>query len=103
MTNTKLELLHGQTVRALAPECAVWLKKDGTFPLDAPEKLALYGSGARHTQKGGTGSGDVNVRHTVSIEEGLLAGGFTVTTQNWLDSYDNILAKAKADFIKSIK
>jgi len=103
MTNTKLELLHGQTVRALAPECAVWLKKDGTFPLDAPEKLALYGSGARHTQKGGTGSGDVNVRHTVSIEEGLWAGGFTVTTQNWLDSYDNILAKAKADFIKSIK
>lgn len=35
--------------RELAPECMVLLKSNGDFPLAAPEKVALYGSGARRT------------------------------------------------------
>ena len=54
---------HMNTVRALSPECMVLLKSDGSFPLDAPGKIALYGNAARKTIKGGTGSGDVNTRH----------------------------------------
>ena len=78
---------HLGKLRALAPECMVLLKKNGDFPLDGPCKIALYGSGARETIKGGTGSGDVNVRHYVTVEEGLENAGFTVTTKAWMDGY----------------
>lgn len=61
------ELEHIEKVRALSPECMVLLKSDGSFPLDAPGKVALYGNAARKTIKGGTGSGDVNVRHYTSV------------------------------------
>ena len=60
---------HRDLLRRLAPECMVLLKSDGTFPLEAPCKVALYGSGARETIKGGTGSGDVNVRHYTTVEK----------------------------------
>ena len=40
---------HRDLLRRLAPECMVLLKSDGTFPLEAPCKVALYGSGARET------------------------------------------------------
>ena len=78
---------HLAELRTLAPECMVLLKKNGDFPLSSPCTIALYGSGARETVKGGTGSGDVNVRHYVSIEEGLENAGFTVTTKAWMDGY----------------
>ena len=81
------ETEHLNKLRALAPECMVLLKKNGDFPLDAPCKIALYGSGARETIKGGSGSGDVNVRHYVTVEEGLENAGFTVTTKAWMDGY----------------
>ena len=47
---------HIETVRKLAPECMVLLKNNGLLPLKETGKLALYGSGARKTVKGGTGS-----------------------------------------------
>ena len=78
---------HLATLRSLAPECMVLLKKNGDFPLSEPCKAALYGAGARDTIKGGTGSGDVNVRHYVTVEEGLENAGFTVTTKSWMDGY----------------
>ena len=78
---------HLSTLRSLAPECMVLLKKNGDFPLSEPCKIALYGAGARETIKGGTGSGDVNVRHYVSVEEGLENAGFTVTTKSWMEDY----------------
>lgn len=81
------ELEHLAKLRTLAPECMVLLKKNGDFPLSAPCKIALYGSGARETIKGGTGSGDVNVRHYTTVEEGLEAADFTVTTKAWMDGY----------------
>lgn len=53
------EKKHSEFLRRFGAECAVLLKSDGAFPLDAPCDLALYGSGARRTVKGGTGSGEV--------------------------------------------
>ena len=79
------EVEHKERVRALSPECMVLLKSDGSFPLSAPGKIALYGNAARKTIKGGTGSGDVNTRHYVSVEEGLENAGFSITTKGWLD------------------
>lgn len=94
---------HIAAVRKAAPECMVLLKNDGTLPLSAPGKLALYGSGARNTIKGGTGSGDVNVRKFVSVEEGLENAGFEITTKSWLDAYDQVRANAKLRFFQGIR
>ena len=97
------ETEHIAKVRAIAPECMVLLKSDGSFPLECPGPIALYGSGARRTLKGGTGSGDVNVRHFVTVEEGLQNAGFNVTTGNWLDAYDEKWQIAHKAFAAAIK
>ena len=97
------EKKHLEVLRGILPECTVLLKKNGDFPLADTGKIALYGSGARHTIKGGTGSGEVNSRYFVTVEEGLKQAGFVITTESWLDSYDEILAKSHVDFIKEIK
>ncbi len=94
---------HMTAVRKVAPECMVLLKNDGTLPLSKPGKVALYGSGARKTIKGGTGSGDVNVRHFVNVEEGLENAGFEITTKEWLDSYDQVVADAKKEFYRGVR
>ena len=66
------ELRNGQRSRELAPQGMVLLENNGALPLTGkPGKIALYGNGARRTIKGGTGSGDVNSRKTVNIEQGL--------------------------------
>ena len=97
------ERQHYDTVRALTPDCLVLLKSDGSFPLAAPEPIALYGSGARCTVKGGSGSGDVNVRHYPTIEEGLEAAGCPVTTKTWLDGYDAAKAEARRAFVAAMQ
>ncbi len=97
------ETAHAELVRSVAPECTLFLKREGdTLPVSAG-KVALYGSGARNTIKGGTGSGDVNVRHYVTIEEGLEKAGFTITSKDWLDAYDKVRADGKAAFIERVK
>ena len=93
---------HLATLRAVAPECMVLLKKNGNFPLSAPCEIALYGAGARETLKGGTGSGDVSVRHYATVEEGLENAGFTVTTKAWMDEYKAIRDGAIKSFYENI-
>ncbi len=90
-------------LRGLAAECTVLLKSKGDFPLSAPEKIALYGSGARQTIKGGTGSGDVNSRFYVTAEQGLEEAGFTVSSKAWLDQYDAVRKEAYGQFIADLK
>ena len=65
-------------LRPYLGECTVLLKRNGAFPLDRPCRIAACGSGVRDTIKGGTGSGEVNSRYFVSIEQGLKAGANTV-------------------------
>ena len=93
---------HNALMRRLGAECAVLLKSNGAFPLDGPCRLALFGSGARRTVKGGTGSGEVNSRCYVTAEEGLEAAGFTITSKTWLDNYDNVYAAARKEFIRGL-
>ena len=97
------ENLHASLMRRLAPDCTVLLKSDGSFPLAEPCSIALYGSGARHTIKGGTGYGEVNSRSFLSIEEGLEEAGFTVTTKYWLDTYDQLILAARRAFRETVK
>ena len=97
------EIKHNDYLRSNGAECTVLLKKDGSFPVKTPVRLALYGNGARRTVKGGTGSGEVNSRFFVNIEDGLKNAGFDITTTSWLDKYDQIRSKAQKNFIRQIK
>lgn len=100
----KYETEHEEEVRRLAGECMVLLENDGVLPLsDQVKKIALYGTGARHTIKGGTGSGDVNVRESISIARGLKEAGFEIVTEEWLDRYDQELKKAQNAYLKKLK
>lgn len=97
------EKQHLEILRKQLAECTVLLKTNGDFPLEKAGQVALYGSGARHTIKGGTGSGEVNSRYFVTVEQGLKDAGFTITTTDWMDAYDNLLVDAKKEFHKVIK
>ena len=96
------EKKHLQTLREALAECTVLLKSNGDFPLSAPGKIAAYGSGVRKTIKGGTGSGEVNSRYFINVEQGLTDAGFEITTKNWLDAYDLAYEKARVQFRKDI-
>ena len=61
------EIKHNAYLRENGAECTVLLKKDGSFPLKKAGQIAVYGSGARYTIKGGTGSGEVNSRFYVTV------------------------------------
>lgn len=97
------EIEHQEEVRRLAGECMVILENDGVLPLQAgTKKIALFGTGARHTIKGGTGSGDVNVRENISIAQGLEHAGFKFVTEGWLDQYDRLYADAQEAYAKKL-
>ena len=100
---TPLERAHLDLVRRLAGQCMVVLENDGTLPLAEPCPVALFGNGARATVKGGTGSGDVNARFTVSVEEGLEAAGFTVTTKDWLDAQAALTRRLHQDYWTAVE
>lgn len=82
-TVTKRELENRKVARRAAAEGMVLLKNEGQLlPLKEETKVALYGVGASRTIKGGTGSGDVNERETVSIYQGMKNAGFEITTED---------------------
>lgn len=87
-----MERRHDLLARKAAAMGMVLLQNDGVLPIK-PGKIALYGGGARHTVKGGKGSGDVNNRETITVETGLEQGGFTITTKVWLDKCDRAFAE----------
>ena len=90
------EIDHQKIARKAATEGFVLLRnEDHLLPLDRGKPIALYGPGAVVTIKGGTGSGDVNSRPTVSIREGLELAGFTITTKDWLDGYEREYLEAR--------
>ena len=95
---TDSEILHMNLVRKLGGECLVLLENKGALPIRQPGKIALYGNGARHTVKGGTGSGDVNTRFDVSVYEGLKDAGFEIASEGWLARYDEAYDQNLADY-----
>lgn len=96
---TERETINRKTARAAAAEGMVLLKnEDHILPLKPGTKVALYGGGASKTVKGGTGSGDVNERESVSIYEGMKAAGYVITTENWIRDYDERYEKARIEW-----
>lgn len=88
--------------RKAAAESMVLLKNDGALPLRKGAKVALLGMGARHPVKGGTGSGDVNSRDVVNVDQGLRAAGFTVVNTDYLDAFDVAYARNRQEWMDSI-
>lgn len=88
------EIKHRQLARTVAAEGMVLLKNDGVLPLQN-NKIALFGAGARMTVKGGTGSGNMQERYSVNIEDGLKNAGFEIASTRWLDRFDASFAAEK--------
>ncbi len=86
---TGRENAHAELARKLAADGIVLLKNDGqVLPLDTTKPVALFGSGADKTVKGGTGSGDVNNRYNISIYTGLKEAGISITSTGWINDYN---------------
>lgn len=87
---------------ALARQAAaagiVLLKNRGVLPLNPDAPVALFGAGAGRTVKGGTGSGDVNNRASVSIWQGLKEAGVPLTSEDWLADCEARYTRAREDW-----
>lgn len=83
------ETKHREVARRAAADGMVLLKNEGkVLPVSKDKPVALYGAGAVKTIKGGTGSGDVNSRETVSVWQGMKNAGYQITTEKWLSAYE---------------
>ena len=96
------ETEHRAIARRIAADGIVLLANDGTLPLAADARVALYGLAARYTFMGGTGSGSVNCRPGTTIDQGLRDAGITVTSTGWLDALDRERAEIFEAWKKSI-
>jgi len=83
---------NAQIARAAATEGMVLLKNDNNvLPLAGPAKVALLGNQSYELIAGGTGSGNVNKKYVVSLDQGLASMGFTL---------DDSLKNSYTQFIK---
>lgn len=98
---TQREKDNRRLAYSAAIEGITLLENDGAMPVPLGN-IALFGAGAAHTIKGGTGSGEVNERHSVGILEGLEKAGYRVTTQKWLADYDEAFQQAERDHAKLV-
>lgn len=94
-----VERKNRELARQAAAEGFVLLENDGILPLK-DKKIALYGSGARMTVKGGIGSGAVRERYSVTIAQGLENAGFSIMTPAWLDRFDCFYKEAYETYRK---
>ncbi len=90
------EAAHKEISRKAAEAGIVLLKNEGgVLPVSTDKPVALFGSGAAKTVKGGTGSGDVNERESISIYDGMTEAGYTVLSSDWLEGYKRIYKAAR--------
>ncbi len=82
------ERSHAALARRAAASGIVLLKNTGVLPLEPAVSVALFGTGASRTVKGGIGSGDVNNRANVSVFDGLQSAGLTITNEGWITDYE---------------
>ena len=96
--------LEGMRIARKAAEAGIVLLKNenGVLPLKEGKRIALFGNGAGKTIKGGTGSGDVNERSSVSIKDGLDRAGFEIGTLDWIQDYDTSYINAREEWKQQI-
>ncbi|WP_081415918.1 beta-glucosidase [Peribacillus kribbensis] len=90
-SNTPDLTAHAQIARRAAADGMVLLKNNNqALPIHTNKKIALFGNTQIETIKGGTGSGDVNAKYTISIADGLKAAGYKVNP-SLLTSYQSYI------------
>ena len=89
------ETAHAALARKAAVAGIVLLRNDNVLPLNPDTSVALLGTGAGRTVKGGIGSGDVNNRANVSIYEGLRTAGVHLTSEDWINCYEALYHGAR--------
>jgi beta-glucosidase-like glycosyl hydrolase len=90
-----LELANAALSKTAATEGMVLLEdRDQALPMPTSGTIAVFGVGAYKTVKGGTGSGDVNNRYTITVRQGFENAGYTVTTS---DAYWDAMTSAYDD------
>ena len=89
------ETAHAALARKAAAAGIVLLRNDNVLPLDPDTSVALLGTGAGRTVKGGIGSGDVNNRANISIYEGLRTAGVHLTSEDWINYYEALYHGAR--------
>lgn len=99
---TEREVRNRAVALRAAEEGIVLLKNEGVLPVDKSRPLALFGSGASNTIKGGTGSGDVNERRSLSVYDGMKEWGYSICNIPWLKEYQETYQKARLDWKKEI-
>ncbi|MEV8036882.1 glycoside hydrolase family 3 N-terminal domain-containing protein [Streptomyces sp. NPDC086182] len=76
-----LEQADAELSRTAAEQGMVLLENhEQALPIAPSGNIALYGVGAYRTVKGGTGSGNVDNRYTITTRQGLENAGYRVTT-----------------------
>ncbi len=96
------EIRNMNRARKIAAQGMVLLENRGVLPLINVKRIAAFGSGIRKTIKGGIGSGDVNSRLIVNVEQGLEEAGFAITTKTWLDEYDSTCEKSLEQMMQHV-
>ena len=98
------ETRNMEKVRRIASEGMVLLENKGVLPIEADGRaLPVFGNGVRRMVKGGTGSGDVNSRTVVNVEQGLTAAGFRIASKNWLDRFDKACTEYGNEYMAEFK
>ena len=98
------EKIHARISRKAAAEGIVLLKnEDQLLPVRKGSRIALFGAGASRTVKGGTGSGDVNERESVSIFRGLKDAGYVITTEKWIAEYEELYMEKRREWKAEIQ
>ncbi|AKP66164.1 glycoside hydrolase family 3 C-terminal domain-containing protein [Companilactobacillus ginsenosidimutans] len=97
------ELTNAKLSQKVAEQGMVLLQNKGNILPLKNKKIALYGSGAFETYKGGTGSGDVNQRRIINIESGLTQKGFKITTLGWLNRFKKAYKKGRQEYWEKYK
>ena len=80
---TDLEEANSDIAEQIAEETYVLLENNGVLPIAKSGSIALFGSAAETTIKGGTGSGDVNQRKSDNIGEAFEAAGYEIANTTW--------------------
>lgn len=86
---------HAEVARRGATGGMILLEnRDMTLPLSKKKKIALFGNQSYDTYVGGTGSGNVNRKYKVSLDEGMAKAGYKI---------DKTLAKTYKEYIAEEK
>jgi beta-glucosidase len=87
---------HTRIAHEAAAEGMVLLKNQAqTLPLNAAKSIVIFGNTGYDPIAGGTGSGDVNKAHNISLAEGLAGSSFKIDPAI-MSAYTQYIADAKS-------